>query len=95
MEAHQMKIEVSAKPEESKKGKRLGVNRGYRLPVIEEVHAWINSLNVDSDTRRELIKKANKYPLDAMYRFRENINMHIKSIRKKLIQEELKNNEPS
>ena len=66
----------------SRKGK--GPQRAKtRLPTLEEVHQWLYSLGLEKELTAELIKKVNKYPLEAMDRFRSKINFHIGEIQRK------------
>lgn len=82
MEAQRLNLNIDTQGARGEKNK-INSRRRLRPPTLEEVHNWINSLNVDAETRAGLIKKVNKYPLDAVNRFRDNINQHIKEVRKK------------
>ena len=83
MEAQRLNIKIDAQGESDGKKGKIASRHRLRPPTLEEVHNWINTLNVDVETRDGLIKKVNKYPLDAVNRFRDNFNQHIKEIRKK------------
>lgn len=60
---------------------------------MDEVLGWIHSLALDPTIEKELIKKAQKYPLEAMYRFREKIARHVREIQRNLLERNYSNDD--
>lgn len=54
-----------------------------RPPTMHEVVNWIRNQNYTPELTEALIKKVKKYPLSAMWRFREKIHQHIADIQRK------------
>lgn len=63
-----------------------------RPPTMGEVINWIRGQNYTPELEEELIKKAKKYPLNAMWRFREKLHQHIAAIQRQKIKKKKKSN---